>query len=805
MLEEARNALPTGFPPGVFDPNDSVTFWPDNPAAYSGFSTTREGPFWKAIIDDQTGDELAFWFADRNGAPHHEDMNAALGRDEFVGGTFLAGYGDKLEEHGDLVQSLEYQYDYAASDIEALMEDGNSHELYDRFGLLLGDYEGMSHDEILAELVQERLAEYRRVPSRHRRDIEDARAIISGREAMSAAAGPGPLTTDEFNALVADERDALERFEPTLTRQYRARIRSLGREIAARFETAAAPALAAAAPPAEWQPPTVEQLLAGLALVAPEDTTATRRKAFEKMVDGILRRLGLSFDVTAILSQTILNGLAARSDGIIEGMRAVVARIVANSYLNGLSVPQTADAIMEGIDGIAKWQATQLARNDLVGMANGGSLLAARIVRERFPAVGLAYKEWLATDDERVRPTHWQAHEQRVPLETPFVVGTAMLAYPGDPSGPDEEVINCRCTLIYREEPAAVAAAAWEEAEHPRHPSGAPGSQGGEFAPKGAIRTFKAVPAEMAKGVVGRSRAELDAIVDDVAKIPVPTPKPGTDYAISSDEEMVRGGGFEFYRSSNGVWHLSGAAVTGLIYRDTADEIVQVAYERLDAMGPEITRNWEARLRGKTYTERNSPAVMKLFARAQDYNAAGAEWVAFSERWGLDERPILLNEAGTKEMGKDVLTSGWFDPGIDRVFVSGDLWKIKDQSESKYLSGQEFVSKMTPGNSGGDTVPGLLRHEFSHQAWSRMSDGQRSEFLSMVPADKSELGRLTFYASAAQEYYGARAFDDGKFPWQGEVFAEAAAATLDPNYDRADWPEWVNGMGDWIKAQRRGA
>lgn len=60
-------------------------------------------------------------------------------------------------------------------------------------------------------------------------------------------------------------------------------------------------------------------------------------------------------------------------------------------------------------------------------------------------------KAWLATDDRRTRETHDRADQQRVPLKDPFKVGVARLQYPGDPSGPPEEVINCRCSLLLLE------------------------------------------------------------------------------------------------------------------------------------------------------------------------------------------------------------------------------------------------------------------------------------------------------------------------------------------------------------------
>lgn len=58
-------------------------------------------------------------------------------------------------------------------------------------------------------------------------------------------------------------------------------------------------------------------------------------------------------------------------------------------------------------------------------------------------------KTWVAEEDERVRATHRRADGQTVRSGTAFRVGKARLQYPGDPSGPPEEVINCRCYLSW--------------------------------------------------------------------------------------------------------------------------------------------------------------------------------------------------------------------------------------------------------------------------------------------------------------------------------------------------------------------
>lgn len=63
----------------------------------------------------------------------------------------------------------------------------------------------------------------------------------------------------------------------------------------------------------------------------------------------------------------------------------------------------------------------------------------------------LLQKEWVATTDARTRESHLEVDGEVVAMSGAFNVGGALLRYPGDPSGPAEEVINCRCQAIYIE------------------------------------------------------------------------------------------------------------------------------------------------------------------------------------------------------------------------------------------------------------------------------------------------------------------------------------------------------------------
>lgn len=61
--------------------------------------------------------------------------------------------------------------------------------------------------------------------------------------------------------------------------------------------------------------------------------------------------------------------------------------------------------------------------------------------------MGIAYdKVWYATLDDRTRTSHRIVHGERVPYDGYF---SNDLFEPADPNGDDEEVYNCRCTLLW--------------------------------------------------------------------------------------------------------------------------------------------------------------------------------------------------------------------------------------------------------------------------------------------------------------------------------------------------------------------
>lgn len=131
------------------------------------------------------------------------------------------------------------------------------------------------------------------------------------------------------------------------------------------------------------------------------------------------------------------------TDGVFEDVRDVIATGVAK----GDSITEITKNLGPVLDpGHYEWQARRIARTETMGAVNAGTWNGAAAYAE---ITGESmFKQWYATRDTRTREDHAKAHRQVVPLDGQFNVGGWSLSYPGDPDGPADQVINCRCTFL---------------------------------------------------------------------------------------------------------------------------------------------------------------------------------------------------------------------------------------------------------------------------------------------------------------------------------------------------------------------
>lgn len=160
---------------------------------------------------------------------------------------------------------------------------------------------------------------------------------------------------------------------------------------------------------------------------------------------------GESFTVDA--EQNALNRAWSRRNQLVnvaDEVYVLIQREVANALRDGVSGDELADRIDTLLDATAtpRWEnrSTVVARTETIGALNGGRTDGQQTMARRLG--GDFERVWVSTLDTRTRPTHVVADGQRIPLGGTFAVGDAQLRFPGDPLGPADEVIQCRCTTV---------------------------------------------------------------------------------------------------------------------------------------------------------------------------------------------------------------------------------------------------------------------------------------------------------------------------------------------------------------------
>jgi SPP1 gp7 family putative phage head morphogenesis protein len=137
-----------------------------------------------------------------------------------------------------------------------------------------------------------------------------------------------------------------------------------------------------------------------------------------------------------------------KSTMIADTDRDDVLDALNSGMAEGLGVEEIARNIRK-VSELTPFRAATVARTETHAAATYGSVESVRQA-ERDLGVKMN-KEWLATRDNRTRPDHLAADGQQVGMDEKFIVGGESMDRPGDPSASPENVINCRCAIIYEE------------------------------------------------------------------------------------------------------------------------------------------------------------------------------------------------------------------------------------------------------------------------------------------------------------------------------------------------------------------
>lgn len=147
------------------------------------------------------------------------------------------------------------------------------------------------------------------------------------------------------------------------------------------------------------------------------------------------------------------NRLVRVPDSVYGAVRGATMKATSEGWSIDELAGRIDDILAES--GAERWRnrAKVIARTEAVGAYNAGTF--AGFVSYASQMGGAWEKIWLATHDHRTRFTHAKetgADGQRVGLLEPFSVGEGELMFPGDPMGPPEEIIQCRCSILLAQE-----------------------------------------------------------------------------------------------------------------------------------------------------------------------------------------------------------------------------------------------------------------------------------------------------------------------------------------------------------------
>lgn len=126
-----------------------------------------------------------------------------------------------------------------------------------------------------------------------------------------------------------------------------------------------------------------------------------------------------------------------------------VESAVTESVTRGLGIEATrgliVDFVAEQYKNISQSRARMIAQTEMITASNQAAMEAGK-------STGLEFRKfWSTSGLENTRETHIGCEQEsldRNGLKEDETFQTNGLLFPGDPSGPPEEVINCRCSIL---------------------------------------------------------------------------------------------------------------------------------------------------------------------------------------------------------------------------------------------------------------------------------------------------------------------------------------------------------------------
>ncbi|MGR3180017.1 MAG: phage portal protein [Candidatus Anammoxibacter sp.] len=164
--------------------------------------------------------------------------------------------------------------------------------------------------------------------------------------------------------------------------------------------------------------------------------------AFEAGAVMVTEELGSSaFFAFEPLKEEALGDVTRRITRIPEMIVETINNKIRSEMTTGVTNGEGVNELKKRIRAVYNFEQNRIltiARTESASMINEGRF--AEMARE-----GIEFHEWVTARNENVRDSHASQDGDIVKLGTPFANG---LAFPNDPSGATEEVINCMCLTL---------------------------------------------------------------------------------------------------------------------------------------------------------------------------------------------------------------------------------------------------------------------------------------------------------------------------------------------------------------------
>ena len=153
--------------------------------------------------------------------------------------------------------------------------------------------------------------------------------------------------------------------------------------------------------------------------------------------------VGIDFNISDPRVQEFLGDkLEKYSKDVNDTTLASLRKTLKQGVGAGESIPELQKRVQKVFSIADKTRATTIARTEVNSSANRATL-------EAYQMSGVvAKKEWLATGDERTRPSHAATNGQKVDLDKKFTLGSGVRTDGPGQSGVGAEDILCRCTTV---------------------------------------------------------------------------------------------------------------------------------------------------------------------------------------------------------------------------------------------------------------------------------------------------------------------------------------------------------------------